>query len=106
MRFGSQLLPQTQCSQVQVIDAFANYFKHHEEWHGSWGQLTDQAGRTVQVLSAVGADQYSTGNFRMAADKLGNKRYENLEVFSSVLRDWGRVVHEQYNAELRSKNLL
>ena len=106
MRLGSQLVPQTQYTEVQVIDAFANYFKHHEEWNGRWEQLPNPAARTVPILAATGATQFSTGNFRTAAKKLGNESYSNVRAFSNILRSWGQEVRKQYDLELGSKGLL
>lgn len=106
MRFGNQLLLGTQYSQVQAINAFANYFKHHEEWKGHWEQLKGKPAGTVQVLLETGAKQFSTGNFSTAAKRLGNESYKNLEVFAKILRGWGQAVHERYNVELGEKGLL
>lgn len=106
MKLGSPLLLQTEYSQVQIIDAFANYFKHHEEWDKSWNQLPDRSAKTVQILSAIGASQFSTGNFRVAAKKLGNYSYDNPQIFSRILQDWSQAVYEQYNLELQANGLL
>ena len=106
MRFGNQPLLDTQYSQVQAINAFANYFKHHEEWDGPWEQLKGKPAGTVPVLLMTGAKQFSTGNFRTAAERLGTVSYENLEVFAKILRGWGQAVHEQYDVELRERGLL
>jgi len=106
MKLGSPLLLQTGYSQVQIIDAFANYFKHHEEWDKPWEQLPGRSARTVQILFAVGASQFSTGNFRIAAKKLGNYSYDNLQVFSRILQDWSQAVYERYNLELQVNGLL
>jgi len=106
MQLGSKILPQSPYTEVEAIDAFANYFKHREQWHGPWEQLPDPARRTAQIVTACGALQYSTGNFRTIADKLGNGTYSNLSAFSKILQSWRQTVHKQYKAELHSKGLL
>ncbi len=106
LKLGSQVLAGTLYSQVQIIDAFANYFKHHEEWDGPWDRLGGKPGQTVKMLLATGANQYSSGNFRTAAEKLGNQSYEDMTTYTEILRTWGRAVYDQYDTELGSKGLL
>jgi hypothetical protein len=106
MQLGSRFLPQSPYTKVEAIDAFANYFKHREQWHGPWEQLPDPACRTAQIVTACGALQYSTGNFRTLAGKLGNGTYSNLSAFSKILQSWRQTVYEQYKAELHSKGLI
>jgi len=45
-----------QYSSVEVIDALANYFKHHEEWGGKLASLRGNEKRTAEIVRSVGAD--------------------------------------------------
>lgn len=89
LRCGSALVPQTPYTQVEVLNAFANYFKHHEEWRGPWAEIKDGlASFTVKVITAAGASQGSTGNFRSGAEALGNKTYQDLGAFVAIISGW------------------
>jgi hypothetical protein len=43
MKACSSLVAGMDYTQIQVIDAFANYFKHHEEWPAKWDEASNQA---------------------------------------------------------------
>jgi hypothetical protein len=108
-----QIFPGTNLTQVQAIDAFANYFKHKDEWHKSWNAIATSTGnedrltrRTVQSIITAGAEEYSNGNFRGAAKKLGNIGYDNTEVFITILQTWRQHARVLYEAELGQKGLL
>jgi len=106
MKLGSKLLRQIPYTLVQVIDAFANYFKHREEWDISWDNLPASAQKTVKILRAVGVSPFSTGNFRMVSKKLGNKNFDNPIIFSDIIQDWRQNLHDKYEEELKMKGLL
>lgn len=44
-------------SAVTVLDAFANYFKHREEWTGDWQKLPPQSRGTATIIESVGASR-------------------------------------------------
>ncbi|MCP2519525.1 hypothetical protein NLC26_00340 [Candidatus Aminicenantes bacterium AC-708-M15] len=106
MKLGSKFLHQTPYTAVQVIDAFANYFKHREEWNLSWESPHKNARKTIKILRAVGASPFSTSNFRMISKKLGNKNFDNLMIFSDIIQDWRKNLHDKYEEELKIKGLL
>ncbi len=43
----------TPYTQMQVIDAFANYFKHRDEWDPRWSKLDKQSAYTASVIRAT-----------------------------------------------------
>jgi hypothetical protein len=88
LRAASDVVPGTDYTQVQVLDAFANYFKHHEEWRGKWADLKGKAGKTAKVIAAAGAAKGYVGNFRAGAEVLGNGSYKNVGVFVSIISTW------------------
>jgi hypothetical protein len=107
MLFGSLKVMNTDFSEVQVIDAFANYFKHRDGWIGDWNKLSKRKGGiTAQVISAVGASRGATGNLRTGAKVLGNETYSNVIVFANILNKWRQVLHNSYQEELELKQLL
>jgi hypothetical protein len=89
LRTASELVPGTTYTQVEVLEAFANYFKHHEEWRGDWAKLKDdKAQKTANVIVAAGAKKGSAANFRSGAEALGNGSYKNVGVFVSIISAW------------------
>jgi len=55
---------------VEVINAFANYFKHGDEWDSQWRASKQQQQETIDILRAAGARPGSTGNLRTGAGLL------------------------------------
>src|SRR6267143_671924 len=54
LRFGSRKIGRSGRTAVELIDAFANYFKHHEEWTGSWSNLKGGSAATARAVMSVG----------------------------------------------------
>jgi hypothetical protein len=106
MGFRSPSVKGSTFTEVQVIDAFANYFKHREEWIGEWANLPKQSADTARIIQAVGASRGSTGNLRTGAEALGNESYADVVLFAEVLRRWLRSVHDAYRKELEKEGLL
>jgi hypothetical protein len=84
MAFGSSSVANSKFSEVQVIDAFANYFKHKAEWAGDWDKLKTLQLKTAQIIQAVGASQESTGNLRTGSKVLGNETYTNISTLAII----------------------
>src|SRR5207249_3385166 len=106
LRFGSRKIGKSGRTAVEVIDAFANYFKHHEEWVGNWTKLSGQNAKTAQAIMSVGARRGSSGNLRTGAERLGNKSYSNLEVFMKYLTRWTNNLLDGYARELHKRGLI
>ena len=87
-RTCSTLVADTQVAEVQVIDALANYFKHHDEWRGDWVNLTGKSRKTADIIVAVGASQGSTGNLRTGAKALGIEEFNRLERLVGIIGQW------------------
>jgi len=93
-------------SKIAVLNAFANYFKHRDEWVGSWKKLTDGAGRTANAIMAAGAAPGSTGNLRTGADAIGLRPYGGVVMLADMLNSWRRALKEYYQERLESAGLL
>ncbi|MEK6325284.1 MAG: hypothetical protein AABN33_26895 [Acidobacteriota bacterium] len=105
--FGSHFIKGSCYTEIQTIDAFANYFKHRDEWQQPWSTLSRPAQRhTIQVLLAAGGEEGSTGNLRTGAEVLGNSEYKNVHVFTAILTNWCNNIRCSYDSELRSDSLL
>lgn len=83
----------TNITQVQVIDAFANYFKHRDEdlWKSTKLVLDE-------VFSLLPSSEPQ--DCRAGAIILGNNSYTNFEPMIEILRDWTYTIHEKYMNEL------
>lgn len=106
LRFGSKKVGRGGYSAIQVIDAFANYFKHHDEWHGDWKKLKRPASDTAKIIMAVGAERGSTGNLRTASKRLGNPDYKDVRVFAKILASWSERLIREYAKELKARRLI
>jgi len=93
-------------TEIQTIDAFANYFKHHTEWRANWNKVKGSSKRTVQIIKSVGAEQGSTGNLRKGAEVLGNPTYNNVDSFIDKIVEWRDELLILYRKELKSLGIL
>jgi len=92
----------TPYTQIRVIDAFANYFKHHEEWPPRWDNAKDQSVLTVAVIRAVGAAENSSDNCRKGLAALGIHRVFDVYTMSNILVRWHANLTDAYKNELRN----
>jgi hypothetical protein len=99
-------VPPAQYTQVQVIDAFANYFKHRDEWTLPWATLTGRSAVTAAMITSVGAEENCTGNMRHAAQILGNSHFTDVVVLHSHVASWAGSLTAQYTAELTGLGLI
>jgi hypothetical protein len=91
---------------VQVVEAFANYFKHSSEWRADWGNPKGKPAKAIPVLVACGASQFSTGNFRSGAKAMGNEEFWKVQVFADLLRKWRAALSSLHEAELGRLGLI
>lgn len=70
---------------MQVVNAVANYWKHHDEWMTAsvmlknngfgleWDTSTMKSSekQTVEIVESIGMEASSTGNIRTAAKAIG-----------------------------------
>lgn len=87
------------CSPAEVIDGFANYFKHRDEWIANWQKLPERNQKTVQIIQSAGAEQYCTGNLRQGSIALGNPNFAETGIFLDKLEQWHLDLIDAYRAE-------
>jgi hypothetical protein len=84
---------------VTAIDAFANYFKHCDEW-GNWSDLTTLTGKaaeTATIVHALGARSGSTGNLRTGFEAIcGDTNYADVVRFGGWIEDWANKLRDDY----------
>lgn len=95
LRLGSHKIQGTKYTLAEAINAFANYFKHRDEWRYDWKRLTraDQLA-TAKVISDLGASQGSTGNLRTGLESLGYPDY-GITKMGADLEAWAKSVEKQ-----------
>jgi hypothetical protein len=107
MGLGAAPIGTTGYTDIQVIDAFANYFKHREEWHTDWTKLkTALQRKTRDIIVAAGASGRSTGNLRIGAETLGNVQYHQVTAFADRIDSWYRALKNACEARLKGENVL
>ena len=103
---GAQPIHDSGYTDVQAIDAFANYFKHRDEWAPTWQGLTNIQEKTREIVYALGARPGSSGNLRTGAQVLGNSEYHTLIIFADRLALWNNELRITYEAKLNEEHVL
>ena len=87
-------------SPAEVIDGFANYFKHRDEWGFNWQKLPrkDQK-KTVKIIQSAGAESGCTGNLRQGSNALGNPDFVETGIFLDKLEQWHLALIDAYRTE-------
>lgn len=87
-------------SKVELISAFANYFKHHDEWPWDWSDApSGSAKATISAIEAAGATRGSSSNLENGLKVLGATDLSQVTVLGSAIKAWVEMVHETaYNA--------
>jgi hypothetical protein len=76
----------TGLSTIILIDAVANYFKHHYEWPNDWTG-SPRAQSTIDIVRNLGLEPDEAGNLRHAARELGTIGNDLLPV-ASLIQEW------------------
>lgn len=92
----------TKHSKIELIDAFANYFKHHEEWPPRWDEANGQPAHTIRIIRSFGASEDSPDNCRRGLAALKIDPVFNVFGLSEILREWHSKLTSAYKQELRS----
>jgi hypothetical protein len=106
LKQGADILAGTTYSSVQAIDAFANYFKHREEWPSDWTQLCGHQVHTRDVISAFGVASGSHNNLRTGAEALGNTEYRSVSLFADKLEVWRTNLRKAYEEQLKAEDVI
>ncbi len=97
----SNYVPNTTYSEIQLVNAFANYFKHHDEWPPNWDNATRQSEETVRIIRSVGALETSSDNCRKGLAALGIDGVFRVFDLAEILRRWHANLADAYRQELR-----
>ncbi len=102
MGYGSKHSREKPYSPIQVINAFANYYKHRDEWDPDWTKLGGRQKETATIIGSAGAFQSSTENLRIGAKYLGNTEFSKTRVFVNIFTAWRKQLVAAYSAEAAS----
>jgi hypothetical protein len=82
-------------AKMELCDATANYFKHHDEWGSSSTTARNQ--KTVSILRAAGIQENDEFPCRKTADLLwSNNNGSDLEPLISLISNWREAVIAAY----------
>ncbi len=91
---------------VEVLNAFANLFKHADEWDYPWTDGTALQQQTIAVVRATGAVPACTGNLRIGAKALNVDWEMSLHDLIAIVRNWRRALATLYQTELGNLGLI
>jgi len=78
-------------TKMELCDAIANYFKHHDEWN-SWSAIGRHK-KTVSILRAAGIEENDDFPCRKAVEILwSNNDYSDLKPLLSLISSWRKAV--------------
>lgn len=112
--------PKSQQSYVRVVNAVANYWKHHDEWPERVDQarsiefgetpvprwdiskVNKGAQTTIELVTAIEMWPNRSINMQVAADALGIVELWDLSPLRKNLDDWARCLLKRAHEELRT----
>ena len=92
LKLHSPLLDGTSITQMQLCDAIANYYKHHEEW-GGWSR-TRRNEETFDVLVAAGFTAVDVYHCTKAAGLLFGNSGRYCDALFEMITVWRDAVVE------------
>jgi len=85
-------------SKISVIDAFANYYKHRDEWTNDWNGMDDSLRmKTAEIVRFCGADPGSlSSNCRQGYLKLtGETYFGRLDLLWTIGTGWANEIRNR-----------
>lgn len=74
-------------SEISLIDAVANYFKHQDEWPSNWMSANDDRYPTMKIVKEIGMEpQLLTDNIEIALNVLGVSN--DISCITSIVQRW------------------
>ncbi len=105
MRYGFRARKAISFSKIEVINAFANYYKHRDEWDYDWSTLKGRQRQTATVIKHAGAVPHGNRDLRQGARYLGNPSFAKVSVFGDIFSRWRKKLLRDYEAECRRRKL-
>jgi len=97
----SDKLENSDMTKIELCDAIANYFKHHDEW-ANWSP-TERNRKTISVLIAAGIKETDEYPCDKAASLLWSNNDEDLEPLLDLLTKWREATIRHYVSQSEAK---
>ena len=85
---------------IEAINALANYFKHHEEWGSNITKLRGNNKKTADIVQQMGGNLsmalWSSRNLTNCIKKLGVSSFDNLYIIPEIVDSWKLEIGNQY----------
>ena len=92
----NEVIPGSDFTRVQAIDAIANYFKHNDEWIRGWGGkwvgLKPNEINTINIVSFLGMIRSNPNNIQLACEKLNFNKENILQETYDLLNTWSNNI--------------
>lgn len=102
LAFRSAPIPSTTVTQIEAIEALANYFKHHDEWPAGWINPDARSRPTIAILQTLG---FQYGNPSILADAAAMFQ-SNLFALANAVNEWHGAIVNELKKEVTSLRLL
>jgi hypothetical protein len=104
LTFKSAVISSTGTSQIQAIEAFANYFKHNDEWPSGWVNPDPRSKPTIDSLHALGFQFYNDSILRNAMQLFDSNR--NLLALANSVSEWHEAILKELKTEFASSGVI
>jgi hypothetical protein len=110
---GEKLSSKVAFTDIEAINALANYWKHHDEWPKGWKEdgewcvavWSDQASKlqkkTIEVVTVLGMAPARVWNLQKAVEALGVEEYHELAPVREKLAAWADSLLNKAAAQIR-----
>ena len=99
---NSPLIPSKPVTYIQAIDAFANYFKHHDEWPRGWVNVDARGKPTIETLESLGV-HYGTSAILKNAMQFFDSSLLDL---ANTINFWHEGILGKLKNELKDSELI
>jgi hypothetical protein len=100
MELESSVHAETALSEIVLVDAVANYFKHHLEWPRDWNSPNASQRDTIGIVRRLGLAPSGGDNLQTAVTSLG-LRANQMGELASRIDAWRTRLAEHLRRELQ-----
>ena len=101
MKDFSEYLESSDITKIELCDATANYFKHHDEWK-NWSP-TERNRKTISILTATGIKEIDEYPCDKAASLIWSNSDEDLQPLLELLTKWREAAIRHYVSQSETK---
>jgi hypothetical protein len=103
MRTAASMHAVTGESKVVLIDAVANYFKHHHEWPTTWTGASRHQQRTIDIVRKLGLSPHYEDNVGVALREFG-LAVNDLRPLATTVQAWREGLAEFIRTRLGAES--